>query len=80
MMTSMYNQEDNEKLADHLEAYVDTITRLFILDGVSEKVVKHAKEVIDEACKNLRKGKPEKVFSKKRFRKYLEMNGDVDDE
>ena len=70
-MVSMYDAERNEKLADHLEAYVDTIDRLFILEGTKEKEVKKAKNVILEACKNLRNNKPNKVFSKKRYAKYM---------
>ena len=80
MISSMYDQERNEELANHLEEYVNISTTLFILEGSREKDVKKAKKIVLEACENLRKGRPDKVFSRKRYAKYLEQQlGDVDE-
>ena len=66
----MYNQDRNNEIADHLEAYVDAISSLFIIEGKKESEVKDAIEVVRKACKNLRDGKPEKVFDLERFEEY----------
>ena len=63
----MYDQKRNNIIADHLEAYVDSIDNLFILEGKEESDIKEAKKIIRKACKNLREGKPEKVFNEERF-------------
>ena len=36
----MYNQTRNNEIADHLEAYIDAIENLFILEGKKESDVK----------------------------------------
>lgn len=69
--SSMYDQERNEKLADHLEEYANTIDSLFILEGKSVEEVEDAFKIIRKACKDLRDGKPEKVFDEERFEEYL---------
>lgn len=66
----MYNQERNNEIADHLEAYVDAISSLFIIEGKKEDEIKSAVKVVRKACKNLRDGKPEKVFDLERFEEY----------
>lgn len=63
----MYNQSRNNEIADHLEAYVDAVENLFILEGKKESDVKDAIKTVRKACKNLREGKPEKVFDEDRF-------------
>jgi UDP-2,3-diacylglucosamine pyrophosphatase LpxH len=73
---SMYNQERNNDIADKLEAYVDSITSLFILEGKREKDVKKAVKEVRKAAKNLREGKPEKVFDVDRFEEYMMQHGD----
>ncbi len=69
-IADMYNQDRNNEIADHLEAYVDAISSLFIVEGKKESEVKDAIKVVRKACKNLRDGKPEKVFDLERFEEY----------
>ncbi len=70
---NMYDQERNNEIADHLEAYVDAVSTLFIIDGKKEDDVKSAIKTVRKACKNLREGKPEKVFDLERFEEYASM-------
>ena len=70
VIADMYNQDRNNEIADHLEAYVDAISSLFIIEGKKESEVKDAIKVVRKACKNLRDGKPEKVFDLERFEEY----------
>jgi len=67
----LYDQERNNEIADHLEAYVDTVLSLFIIEGKKVKEVDEAIEVVRKAIKNLRNGKPEKVFNLERFEEYM---------
>ena len=67
----LYNQERNNEIADHLEAYVDTVLSLFIIEGKKVKEVDEAIEVVRKAIKNLRNNKPEKVFNLERFEEYM---------
>ena len=67
----MYNQERNNEIADHLEAFVDAIETLFILEGKKKDDVDDAKKTVRKACKNLRNGKPEKVFDEDRYYEYM---------
>lgn len=71
----MYNQTRNNEIADHLEAYVDAVENLFILEGKKESDVKDAIKTVRKACKNLREGKPEKVFDEDRFNEIIEDSG-----
>ena len=73
--SGMYNQERNNEIADHLEAYVDAVTTLFILEGKREEDVNAAIKTVKKACKNLREGKPEKVFDEERFEEYMMTSG-----
>ena len=68
--TGMYNQKRNEMIADHLEMYLDDIQSLFILEGKSQEEVEKADKVVRKAIKNLREGKPEKVFNEERFEEF----------
>lgn len=68
----MYNQTRNNEIADHLEAYVDAVENLFILEGKKESEVEEAVKTVRKACKNLREGKPEKVFDEERFHELLD--------
>lgn len=68
----MYNQKRNNEIADHLESYVDAVENLFILEGKKESEVKDAIKTVRKACKNLREGKPEKVFDEDRFHELLD--------
>jgi hypothetical protein len=72
---SMYNQTRNNEIADHLEAYVDDVTNLFILDGKSKDEVDKAVKTVRKAVKDLRKGHPEKVFDQERFEEYMLHQG-----
>ena len=66
----MYNQEKNLQIAEHLEAYLDASENLFIFEGKKEADVKDAVKVIRKAIKNLKEGKPEKVFNEERFEEF----------
>lgn len=68
----MYNQTRNNEIADHLEAYVDAVENLFIIEGKKESDIKDAIKVVRKACKNLREGKPEKVFDEDRYTEILD--------
>ena len=70
--SGMYDQKRNEQIADHLEAYVDDVLSLFILEGKSEKDIEDAAKIVRKAIKNLREGKPEKVFDEDRFEEFIE--------
>ena len=63
----MYDQERNNEIADHLDAYVDAVDNLIIIEGKDSDEIKKAKKKIRKAAKNLRDGKPEKVFDEERF-------------
>ena len=63
----MYDQERNNEIADHLEAYLDAIDNLIIIEGKNIDEIKKAKKKVRKAIKNLREGKPEKVFDEERF-------------
>ena len=66
------NQERNEKIADQLESYIDAVDNLIIIEGKDVDDIKKAKKKIKKAIKNLREGKPEKVFDEERFEEYEE--------
>lgn len=67
MDESIYSQQKNDEIANQLEAYVEAIEDLFILEGKKESEVKDALKTVKKACKNLREGKPEKVFDEERY-------------
>ena len=68
----MYDQERNNEIADHLDAYVDAVDNLIIIEGKDSDEIKKAKKKIRKAAKNLRDGKPEKVFDEERFEEFEE--------
>ena len=68
----MYDQEQNDKIADQLEAYLDAVDNLIIIEGKDVDEIKKAKKKVKKAIKNLREGKPEKVFDEERFEEYEE--------
>ena len=72
--TGMYDQKRNEQIADHLENYINDIQSLFILEGKSEKDVNDAIKVVKKAIKNLRDGKPEKVFDEERYEEFSDTD------
>ena len=69
----MHDEERNNRIADQLDAYVDAVENLLIIDGVKVEDINNAKKVIRKAAKNLRKGKPEKVYDEERFYDLLEQ-------
>ena len=69
----MYDQERNERIADRLEAYIDAVDNLLIIEGVTVDDIKKAKKVIKKAAKDLRKGHPEKVYDEERFYELLDQ-------
>ena len=78
----MYDQDQNNKVADELEAYIDEVRSLLILEDKKKKDVKKSVKIVKEAIKNLRKGKPEKVYNEERFDDYsngIRMYDDEDD-
>ena len=68
----MYDQERNNEIADHLDEYVDAVDNLIIIEGKDSDEIKKAKKKIRKAAKNLRDGKPEKVFDEERFEEFEE--------
>lgn len=70
--SDMYDQEKNDKIADQLESYLDAIDNLIIIEGKNIDDIKKAKKKVKKAIKNLREGKPEKVFDEERFEEYNE--------
>ena len=70
--SGIYNQERNEEIANHLEAYLVAVDNLIISEGKDVVEIKKAKKKIRKAIKNLRDGKPEKVFDEERFEEYEE--------
>ena len=70
--SSMYDQDQNNKIADQLEAYLDAVDNLIIIEGKDVDEIKKAKKKVKKAIKNLREGKPEKVFDEERFDEYEE--------
>lgn len=79
-MDPMYDHEINLKVADSLERYVNLISSLIIVQGRSKELIDDSKDEIKKAIKNLREGKPEKVFDEERYRLFTEyqelQNGD----
>lgn len=71
----IFNQSRNNEIADHLEAYIDAVENLFILEGKKESDVKASIKIIKKACKDLREGRPEKVFDEERYNYLLEEEG-----
>ena len=51
------------QIADQLENYVDAATTMLVIEGQSEEDHKWAIKVVKKNIKNLRKGRPDKVFS-----------------
>ena len=76
-VSGMYDQSRNNEIASHLEAYIDAVQKLFILEGRKEEDVKADIKKVRKACKHLRNGHPEKVFDPDRYEEY--MNGEVID-
>lgn len=72
----MYNQTRNNEIANHLEEYVDAVQNLFILEGKKEEDVKEAIKVVNKAIKNLREGRPDKVFDEERFTEIFDEDID----
>ena len=76
-MDPMYSQEINEKIADSFEAYCSAIKNFIIVEGRSKKDIDDSITVIKKAVKDLRNGKPEKVFDPERYAlcmDYIESN------
>lgn len=62
--------ENNEKLADQLEKYLDCVNRFIIFPDQDKKAIDKAQETIKKAIKNLRKNRPEKVFDMEKVSNY----------
>lgn len=69
----IYDPKICKTIADHLEQYISDIIELTIIDGQKVEEVEHSIKVVKKACKNLRKGRPDKVFESEE--KYLEVLG-----
>lgn len=70
----MYNQERNNHIADSLEYLISEMDAVFIRVGRDAEEIEAAEEVVRKACKNLRNGKPEKVFDPERFDELIEQS------
>ena len=73
MDESIYSQQKNDEIANQLEAYVEAVEDLFILEGKKESEVKDAIKTVKKACKNLREGRPEKVFDEERYAEVFDV-------
>lgn len=69
----IYNEERNKRIADQLDAYVDAVENLLIIDGVNVDEIEEAKKTVRKMTKRLRNGKPEKVFDEDKFEELLEQ-------
>lgn len=72
-MDPMFDQQVNLKVASALERYVELISSLIIVQGRSKQLIDDSKDACKKACKNLREGKPEKVFDEERYRLFTEI-------
>ena len=77
-MDPMYDHQTNLQIANALEKYCNLINRQIIVQGRTKELVDDSKEVIKKAIKNLREGKPEKVFDEERYRLMLEYQNNPD--
>ena len=68
--TGIYDQERNNRIADNLESYIDAIENLLIVEGKNVERIKKSEKIVRKAIKDLRNGKPEKVFDIERFEEF----------
>lgn len=68
--TGIYDQERNNRIADNLESYIDAIENLLIVEGKNVERIKKSEKIVRKAIKDLRNGKPEKVFDIDRFEEF----------
>ena len=71
-MDPIYSQEVNEQIADAYESYCNVIDTFIIVEGRNKQSVEDSLKVIRKAIKNLREGKPEKVFDRERYEAVME--------
>lgn len=71
------DQEEYNKLADHLEEYLDTVSTLVIIGDKPKKKIKKAKKVVKEAIENLRKGNVDEVLNEDAYNEYKNARRDL---
>ncbi len=71
------DQEEYNKLADHLEEYLDTVSTLVIIGDKPKKKIKKAKKVVKEAIENLRKGNVDEVLNEDAYNEYKNARKDL---
>ncbi|MBR6907675.1 hypothetical protein IKN40_04160 [bacterium] len=65
------SNDEFEKIADHLEEYLDAVSTLVIISDKPKKKIKKAKKVVREAIDNLRKGNISEVIDEKAYDEYM---------
>ena len=72
---NIYDRETALRCADKLEMFLEAVNTYIIIPdpsdgGISEKKFEKANAVIEEAIKDLREGKYQKVFNEEGYLKY----------
>lgn len=72
-----YDKKECKRIANNLETYLDTINTFVIINDKPKKEVKAAMKVVRKAIKDLREGRPDKVFNHEKYMEYEGMNDDI---
>ena len=73
-----YDETLMKKMADNLEAYLDTIENYVIIEGLSKDEYDKSVKTVKKLIKKLRKNKGDEVFDKERYIELL-RSGKLDD-
>lgn len=67
-----YDESICKDMADHLEAYTDTLEKFCIVDGKPIRDVEEGIKRVRKAIKNLRNGHPEKEIDEEEWYRFWE--------
>lgn len=71
-MDPVFDHELNLKIADVLEEIVYNLDNYVIVEGRSKELVDDSLDKMRKGIKDIRNGKPEKVFDEERYRLWRE--------
>lgn len=78
--SNKYDQKELDNLADILEEFLYIRCGYLIKEGVDPKEFKWAKETVEKAIKDARKGRGDKIFDPKRYEEVKNKLGRSEDD
>lgn len=70
MGSEKYNREEMKREAENLQSYLDIVTELIVITGITQKQYDKAVSKVKELIKLLKKGKGDEVYDKERYFEY----------